>query len=189
MTTQMISVRDTCTCIGGKVNCGPCQGRGKVQCGTCGGSGRVVVFDLLTVKFQAVRVHKVRTKTQIPEDQLKKAAGVVLVDVQEKQIPVAPALRADVDALTGRLLEESCRDKPDGSRLLFQRLHVEQLSVYEVSYTFGGSGRRRLWIYGEANAVHAPSAPRAWLRLAAYILAASALLAGLAYGLWIFPGH
>src|SRR5262249_52164294 len=146
-----------------------CNGNGTVQCATCAGSGRVVQYDLLTVRFRAAQHHEVHNASPIPAERLKGAVGALLVNQRAERIDDAPAVLAEVDRVAGDLLRKSHREAEGETRLLFQWLRVEQVGVHEVHYRYGGGEARRLWIYGAADGVHAPGAPRAWIRLLAVL--------------------
>jgi hypothetical protein len=186
MQTQTVTVRDNCTCFGGKVNCTSCGGRGKVQCATCTGSGSVVQYDLLTVQFRVSLLTEVLNTTQIPEEQLKQAVGVFLVDDRNERIDQAPAVLPEVDQLTAELLKKSHQESHGETRLLFERLRVQQLGVHEVRYRYGSGNSRRLWIYGAADSVHAPGAPKAWGKLWTVLGSVAAALALAGYLLFTF---
>ncbi len=181
MQTETVQVRDNCSCFGGKVNCPQCIGHGKITCGTCTGTGRVVHYDLLTVKFRAATQTEVVNKTPIPEARLKQAAGDVLVDERADRIDAAPTVLPEVDALTDGLLQKSHEESHGDTRLHFQRLHVEQVGVQEVRYRYAAGQSRRLWIYGTADSIHAPGAPRAWIRLIALVGGIAAAMAAVGY--------
>ncbi len=164
-TVRTETIRENCTCMGGKVNCTACSGRGKVQCGPCAGTGRVKSYDLLTVKFSVVERCEVLNATDVPANLLKGATGGVRVEENGERLEQFAPVTADVDAKAHGLLRESHADRPD-TRLLFQRLHVEEVPVQEVRYWFGGPPLRKLWVYGDEEKVHAPDAPWAYGRLA-----------------------
>jgi hypothetical protein len=184
--TQSVVVHDNCTCFGGKVNCTHCNGHGKVQCTACTGSGRLVHYDLLTVAFRAPERMQVLNTTQIPEEQLKLAAGAVLVDERSERIDAVPSVLPDVDRLCGTLLQQSHDEAHGDTRLLFEQLRVEQVGVHEVRYRYLRSEPRQLWIYGTAELVHAPGAPRAWLRLVAVLSSIAVAIAAVGYLLFAF---
>jgi hypothetical protein len=179
--TQTVTVRDNCTCSGGKVNCTHCAGHGKVQCSTCAGSGSVINSDLLTVQFRSAELHEVINTSHVPEHLVKGAPGVRLVTERAERIDRAPAVLDEVDQVTSDLLQKSHREAQGETRLLFQRLRVEQVGVHEVHYRHGGGQSRRLWIYGEVDSVHAPGAPRAWMRLLAVLGIGAAVIALVVY--------
>jgi hypothetical protein len=184
--TESVTVRDNCTCFGGKVNCTHCTGHGKVECTTCTGSGRVVNFDLLTVQFRAVWLTQVVNTTHVPEEQMKQAVGTVVVDERADRIDTPPAYQAEVDRASAELLQRSHSEAHGDTRLLFQRLRVEQVGVHEVLYRHSGSESRRLWIYGVTDHVHAPGAPRTHMRLFALLGGIAAAIAAVGYLLFAF---
>jgi hypothetical protein len=175
-TTRMVTVRDNCTCFGGKVNCTTCAGRGKVTCGTCAGSGKVKTFDLLTVKFHVVDRSEVLNTTAVPVEHLRASSGKVRVVEDGERITTFPGVSPEVDKQANALLHESHAPRAD-ARLLFQRLRIEEVSVHEVRYRHGSGPAKQLWIFGDEEKVHAPGAPWSSGRLAAVIGGAVAVAA------------
>jgi hypothetical protein len=186
MQTQPATVRDNCTCFGGKVNCSNCHGSGKIQCSTCAGAGSVVNYQLLTVKFRVDERTEVINPTQIPAAQMKAAVGAVLVDERAARIDAVPAVLAEVDHPTADLLRQSHEEAQGDTRLHFQQLHIEQVGVHEVDYRYGNGKIRQLWIYGADNVVHALGAPRAWLRLLTVLAGSAIAIAAIGYLLFAF---
>lgn len=159
------TVRDNCTCMGGRVPCSACAGRGRVQCAPCAGSGRVLAHDLLTVRFHVDERSEVLNATDVPAGLLRAASGKVRVVEDGERIETFPGVLPPVDDLAHDLLRKSHAPR-EGARLLFQRLRIEEVAVQSVLYTYRGGRVRRLWIYGDEGRVHAPGAPRSWLRVA-----------------------
>jgi hypothetical protein len=162
--TRQETVNEPCTCMGGKVACNACAGRGKVQCGPCAGSGEVLTFDQLTVRFHVDERSEVLTGTDVPRELLRKASGTVRVVDEGARIEDFPHVLPEVDEAARVLLKRSQAERAD-TRLLFQRLRVEEVGVQQVHYTCGGGPVRRLWVYGDEGRVHAPGAPWSRLRL------------------------
>jgi hypothetical protein len=159
------TVRDTCTCLGGKVRCNVCAGRGKVQCTPCAGAGRVLTFDQLTVRFHVDERSEVLNATDVPPHLLQAASGKVRVVEDGERIENFPGVLPAVDEAARGLLQKSHTSKGD-TRLLFQRLRIEEVGVHEVRYSHAGTRVRRLWIFGDEQRVHAPGAPWSRLRVA-----------------------
>jgi hypothetical protein len=161
-TTKFETVRDNCTCHGGKVTCAPCAGRGKVTCAGCAGSGRVKTYDLLTVRFRVQERVEALNATGVPAEQLRASSGKVRVVEDGQRIETFPSVAPEVDQQANALLQASHAQVGPDRRLLFERLRIEEVSVHEVRYRYGGGPVRQLWIYGDEEKVHAPDAPWAW---------------------------
>jgi hypothetical protein len=175
-TTRMETVRDNCTCFGGKVDCTHCAGRGKVTCTSCAGSGKVKTFDLLTVKFHVADRSEVLNTTAVPAEQMQAASGKVRVVEDGQRITTFATVSPEVDRQANALLHESQAPRAD-ARLLFQRLRIEEVSVQEVRYRYGNGPAKQLWIFGDEEKVYAPGGPWSWPRLAAVIGGAVAVVA------------
>jgi hypothetical protein len=168
--TRVETVRDNCSCFGGKVNCGTCQGHGKVPCRPCAGSGRVKTFDQVTVQFRVSHKTEVLNATEVPSALMKQASGKVLLVEEGERVAAFSNVTPEVDQQARTMLHDAQVESQADTRLLFQRLRIEQVAVHEVTYHLGHSPtRRRLWVFGEQEQVHAPGAPWAWWRLAAII--------------------
>ena len=115
------TVRQTCQCFAGKVQCLPCQGRGKVPCATCSGSGRIKHFEQLTVHFHVDEKSQVLNSTEVPEHLMNAASGTALVDERASRIDTLAPVNAEVDRSVRVLLQKSHAIDPDASQLLFQR--------------------------------------------------------------------
>jgi hypothetical protein len=174
--TRMEPVRDPCTCNAGKVACTTCAGRGRVRCAPCAGSGRVLTFDQLKVRFQAEAKNEALTAADVPLELLRAASGKVRVVEDGERIETFPGVLPAVDEAARAMLSKAQAPRAD-TRLLFQRLRVEEMGVHEVLYTYGGGAVRRLWIYGDEGHVHAPHAPWSRLRVGAVVGAVLAVVA------------
>jgi hypothetical protein len=172
--------RDNCPwCRWGRVRCNSCNGSGSVECDDCKGRGRVKFFDQLTVKFHVARAAEAVGGAGLPAKLTLRSRGRVVHDEQAPRIEDMPPLEAAPQAR--ELLAESHAADEGDTRLLFQRLHIEEVPVHAVVYSCGGSRERRLWIYGDDRKVHAPGAPRPWLKLAVLGLGIAALVAGVVW--------
>jgi hypothetical protein len=61
-----------------------------------------------------------------------------------------------VDERTAKLLKKS-QSVPEGqTRLLFQHLHIEYVSIQEVRYRYHNSSLKSLWIYGGEHSTASP---------------------------------
>jgi hypothetical protein len=168
-TTTFETVRDNCTCHGGKVTCAPCAGRGKVTCSGCAGSGRIKTYDLLTVRFRVQERVEALNATGVPAEQLRASSGKVRVVEDGQRIETFPTVAPDVDRQANGLLHASHAVGGKDTRLLFERLRIEEVSVHEVRYRYGSGPARQLWIFGDEEKVHAPNAPWAWWKVLAII--------------------
>jgi hypothetical protein len=168
-TTSFETVRENCTCHGGKVTCTPCAGRGKVTCAGCAGSGRVKTYDLLTVRFRVQEKVEALNATAVPAEQLRASSGKVRVVEDGQRLETFSSVAPEVDRQADALLHASHAVAGPDTHLLFQRLRIEEVSVHEVRYRYGGGTARQLWIYGDEEKVHAPDAPWAWWRALAIV--------------------
>jgi hypothetical protein len=165
-----VQVRDPCTCFNGKVGCTACGGQCTVVCGDCQGNGRVKTFEQLTVHFRVHSQVEVIHTTKIPDKLLHQVRGEVLVDDRARPAMKCPTVDPAVDNRTARLLQQT-QSVPEGqTRLLFQHLHIEAVSIQEVRYHYRNSPLQSLWIYGLEQRIYAPGAPRPWGKLVAILL-------------------
>ncbi len=165
-----VEVRDNCTCFNGKVGCTACGGQCTVVCGDCQGNGRVKSFEQLTVHFRVASQVEVIHATKIPDKLLQQVRGEVLVDERATPAVNCPTVNREVDDRTTKLLQHS-RSVPEGqTRLLFQHLHIESVSIQEVRYRYRHYPLKSLWIYGLEQRIYAPGAPRPWGKLAVIAL-------------------
>src|SRR5262249_46498683 len=114
----------------------------------------------------------------------------VLVDDKTAKIETCGSITPQVDQLVTNLLRDS-HAVGSGSRVLLQRLRIEQIGIHEVLYRCGKAGQRQLWIYGDKEQVHAPNAPWAWWRALFIVLGffgVFALIAALLY-YFLFMTH
>jgi hypothetical protein len=165
-----VEVRDNCTCFNGKVGCTACGGQRTVVCGDCQGNGRVKTFEQLTVHFRVDSQVEVIHATKIPDKLLQQIGGEVLVDDRAAPAVKCPTVDRHVDERTAKLLKNSQSVPEDQTRLLFQHLHLEYVSIQEVRYRYHNSPVKSLWIYGREQRIYAPGAPRPWGKLAAIVL-------------------
>jgi hypothetical protein len=175
---QSVQVRDNCTCFNGKVGCTVCGGQRTVVCSDCQGNGRVKTFEQLTVHFRVDSQSEVIHATKIPDKLLRQVHGETLVDERAAPALKCPAVDRTVDDRIEKLLKKS-QAVPEGqTRLLFQHLHIEYVSIQEVRYRYRNSPLKSLWIYGSEQRIYAPESPWPWGKLAV-ILLGCALVAGI----------
>jgi hypothetical protein len=165
-----VEVRDNCTCFNGKVGCTVCAGQCTVVCGDCQGNGRVKTFEQLTIHFQVDSQIELIHATKIPDKLLQQIAGEVLVDDRAAPAVKCPPVDRNVDECIAKLLKKSQSVPEDRTRLLFQYLRIEYVSIQEVRYRYNNSPVKSLWIYGKEQRIFAPGAPRPWGKLAAIVL-------------------
>jgi hypothetical protein len=174
---KAVEVRDNCTCFNGKVGCTACGGQCTVVCGDCQGNGRIKTFEQLIVHFRVDYQVEVIHATKIPDNLLQQVRGEVLVDDRAAPAVKCPTVGPQVDDRTAKLLKKSQSVPEAQTRLLFQHLHIEYVSIQEVRYHYRNSPLKSLWIYGSEQRIYAPGAPRPWGKLAATVLG-FALLVG-----------
>lgn len=167
---QPVQVRDNCTCFNGKVGCTGCGGQRTVVCGDCQGNGRVKTFEQLTIHFRVDSQVEVIHATKIPDKLLQQVHGEILVDDREAVALKSPAVDRPVDERIEKLLKKSQSVTEGQTRLLFQHLHIESVSIQEVHYRYHNSALKSLWIYGREQRIYAPGAPWPWGKLAAILL-------------------
>jgi hypothetical protein len=141
-----------------------------VVCGDCQGNGRVKIFEQLTVHIRVASQVEVIHDTKIPDKLLQQVRGEVLVDERATPAVKCPTVNRGVDDRTAKLLQQS-RSVPEGqTRLRFQHLHIESVSIQEVRYRYRHYPLKSLWIYGLDQRIYAPGVPRPWGKLAAIAL-------------------
>jgi|SRR5579884_558320 len=173
---QPVEVRDNCTCFNGKVGCSACGGQCTVVCGDCQGSGRVKTFEQVTIHFRVDSQVEAIHDTKIPDHLLQQVHGETLVDDRVAPAAACPTLDPRVDERTAKLLKKS-QSVPEGqTRLLFQHLHIEYVSIQEVRYRYHNSSPKSLWIYGSEQRIYAPGAPRPWGKFVAILLGCALLI-------------
>jgi hypothetical protein len=164
----------------GRDTCNWCHGSGRVTCGDCHGRGQVKFYSQLKVVFRVDRAEKAVGNMGLPEQLVLGARGEELMNWQSDRIDHPPSINPDADACLERLLRTSHREESADTRLLQQRAEVERVPVFEVTYSYLGGQKRRLWVYGPDHRVHAPDAPWRWGLLTAVIIGSVLLGAGLA---------
>ena len=169
---------------GGRTTCSGCGGSGRRVCSGCGGAGRVKTFDLLTVQFRVDEHCEVLNTTEVPPAMLRASSGKVRVAEDGERVETFPGVRPEVDEKAHALLRQAQAAKGD-TRLLFQRLRIEEVGVHEVRYWYGGPPLRHLWIFGDEERVHAPGAPWSWGRVAAIVGGALAVVIAVAVALFL----
>lgn len=179
-TTRSEMVREPCTCIGGRVTCNFCHGRGTQGCGDCAGSGKIRTFQLLTIRFECPTLEDVLHATKVPEKLLSAAPGEVLVEERAELVERCPPVEPEVERRAAALLERSRPADPRTRRIHFQRIHVKRVQVQEVQYLYRGS-QRRLWIYGDDQRIYAPGLPWPWGKLLLILTGVAGLIVFFAF--------
>jgi hypothetical protein len=173
MTTIMVpyTIFVACGCGSGLVSCSACDGSGRCDCATCAACGTVKMYDKLTVVFNAPeRSESLRPEGLSAED-LEGVDGEVVADERSSWLAGCPSLSADVRPHAAAMIAESQKANRQDVRLLFQRLTVVSVPVFEVHYRYRGRRERCLWVVGMQRRVIAPTAPRAWGRIVAIVVA------------------
>jgi hypothetical protein len=165
-----VAFRERCSCDGGRVTCSACSGNGRITCSTCAGSGQVKTFEQLTVQFRPEAQAAVLDPTEVPDDQVARMSGEVMIDERAARIEQVLSVMPDVDRSVQQLLQKAQAHPERKTRLLFQHLHVERLTIHEVRYQYAGVDRQ-LWICGNEKYVYAPGAPRQWRKLVLLVAA------------------
>ncbi|HXG12158.1 MAG TPA: hypothetical protein VNK04_20555 [Gemmataceae bacterium] len=173
LSTQTVTIRDSCTCAGGKVTCSSCSGNGRIVCPGCDGSGCVKTFDQLTVCFRCDTLSAVLDETGVPDQLVGELSGEVVVDERGPRVDRVSPVTPEVDRQVRTLLQKSHAVDEAQSRILLQQLRVERVGIQEVRYRYAGV-ERQLWICGNEQYVHAPGVPWQWKRLAAILAGAAA---------------
>jgi hypothetical protein len=168
---QIMTVRDSCTCLNGRVTCGSCSGNGRNVCPTCSGSARVKTFDQLTVRFRSEELAATLDATDLPDRLVARASGELAVDEQAERIARFPETTPEVDRRAKELLDKSQGVDEREVRIRRQHLRVERVSIHEVRYMYAGVSHR-LWIYGNERRIHAPGAPWLWKRMLGVVVGA-----------------
>lgn len=171
----------------GEISCGHCQGVGGVECTACLGHRKLVHSDQVIIHYQNRLEEKVLTGTAIPVGLIADASSKTAYREEAHRLePVAghggggpfrgmaARVNGRVNAAANELIEGE-RLAPD-EKIIKQRLTVESLPVYELTYRWGGD-LRRCWFYGHDQAIHAPGYPISRMRVAGTAVAAAALLA------------
>lgn len=68
------------------VRCGTCQGRGRVPCDVCLTRGQLKVYLKLTVSWKTHRDEEVVERTDLPDELIKNASGVIAVQDQQLRV-------------------------------------------------------------------------------------------------------
>lgn len=173
--------QESCSCFGGKVSCGSCMGSGQHTCSRCQGQGRIRSFDLLTALFRFIKLEDVLDATDMPDALLGKVSGEVLIDEREERLSKSARVSDEVDVRANRLLSKSQNIPNTRIVLHFQRLHIEQVGIYEATYRYKEHPEQRLWVYGAEGKVYAPNAPKSWGRILLFALGVLALLGVIGY--------
>lgn len=167
------------TCSGsGQVTCSTCTGSGRVTCPTCDGATRLKHYLRLHVGWKThVRDHVIE-KTDLPDEMIAGAVGVVIHAEEEERLePIGGGaaasgggpyrggggrVNAEVNETANRLLQ--AHRFPGGTKLHRQALVVRAVPVYEACYRWGKE-TRRFWVFGSDEQVYAPKYPLSIVRL------------------------
>ena len=124
-------------------------------------------------------------ETPVPDNLIGKLHGEVMLDEKSAYIESLPPLAPEIDAKIEAMLQVSHEKDENHARILLQSIHVEQVPVHEVRYSYAGVDRK-LWICGQENLVYAPGTPwnRGRLAMLGGILAGFMIAAGVA--VWFF---
>jgi hypothetical protein len=187
--TYTESYTESCsTCWGsGQVTCSTCGGDGRVTCPTCSGATRVKHFQQLHVAWKTLVADQVIEKTDLPDDLIGGAVGIVIHAEEEDRLEPSVGgaggpyrgggrVNAEVNEVSNRLLQ-SHRFRP-GTKLHRQSLVVRAVPVYEARYAWGKE-TRRFWVYGTDQQVHAPKYPLSIIRLGMAIGIPTAVVGGM----------
>jgi hypothetical protein len=169
------SYTETCGRCGGdgKVTCPLCDRSGRVTCPTCRGAARLKHFQQLWVAWNTQVTDEVIERTDLPDDLIGGAVGIVIHAEEEDHLEPAAGgaggpyrgggrVNADVNEVSNKLIQ-SHRFK-GGTKLHRQSLTVRAVPVYEARYPWGKE-TRRFWIYGTDQQVYAPEFPLSISRL------------------------
>jgi len=153
-------VQKMCMCMGGKVRCSACAGRGTKVCGECQGHGALKFSNVLNVRFHAVTLTDFVNPSAVPDQLIQASSGDILHENRAGRITDFPGIADEIDRRTRDALRKSQTAGDAAPRILFQNLCIQRVPVHDVSYQYSHSGPKRLWIYGKENSVYAPDAPR-----------------------------
>jgi hypothetical protein len=191
--TYSESYTETCwRCSGdGQVTCSRCSGSGRVICPTCDGATKLKHFLQLHVAWKTHVADQVLEKTDLPDDLIAGAEGVVIHAEEEDRLePIGGGaaaagggpyrggggrVNAEVNEAANRLIQS--HRFPGGTKLHRQSLVVRAVPVYEAHYRWGKE-TRRFWVFGTDKQVHAPKFPLSLIRLGMAIGIPAAVLAG-----------
>ncbi len=187
---------ETCSrCSGsGRVTCSTCGGDGQITCPTCNGARQLKHFLELRVSYRTSVYDNIIEKTDLPNDLIAGATGVVIHAEEEDRLEPATAavqdgpyrgggrVNAEVNEAINRLIVS--HPTPRGQKLHRQSLMVRSVPVYEAHYTWGKE-TRRFWVYGTDLQILAPKYPISLVRVGFAVgvpttLVGTAALVGLA---------
>jgi hypothetical protein len=143
----------------------------------------VKFYQELTVVFRPDLMEEVLDTAALPGQLTIKASGEVVCDQQADHLEKAPGISPEIDAAVMDLFQKAQAPVGAETRLLFQRLHIEQVPVFEVAYEYRGRAAQKLWVYGKERQMHAPGIPWARGKLFGLVLGIIILIAG---SVWAF---
>jgi len=186
--TYTESYTETCgRCSGsGQVTCSNCDGSGRVTCPTCRGATRLKHYQELFVSWNTHVTDKVIEKTDLPDDLVGGAVGIVIHAEEEDRIEPSASggggpyrgggrVNTEVNGAVNELLQG--HRFRDGTKLHRQSLVVRAVPVYEARYRWGKE-TRRFWVYGTDQQVYAPKYPLSIVRLGMAIGIPAAVVGG-----------
>ncbi|CAI8044249.1 Protein SSUH2 homolog, partial [Geodia barretti] len=143
----------------GRVTCGTCQGRGRVPCDVCLTRGKLKVYLKLTVSWKTHRDEEVVERTDLPDELIKNASGVIAVQDQQLRVYAVTGFPDDdVNRASSRLVQKHASAWPN-ERILMQRQQVRVVPVAEAACSWK-SKTFSYFVYGEDHLVYAPAYPQ-----------------------------
>jgi hypothetical protein len=195
--TYTESYTESCGNCGGdgQVTCATCDGSGRVICPTCDGATRVKHYRRLHVEWKTTVADHVIEKTDLPDEMVSGAIGIVVHAEEEDQLEASAAgpaaagagdrgpyrgagggrVNAEVSAVASRLIQS--HRFPGGTKLHRQSLHVRAVPVYEARYKWG-KATRRFWVVGNDEQVYAPNFPRSIVRIGLAVAIPTVIVGG-----------
>jgi hypothetical protein len=119
---------------------------------------------MLVVRFRTRSDVPVLNAGRVPPNEIQSDPGTVPAEIEETRLTALPAVNADVDRESARLLAAH-QPTHDNCRILRQRFSVTCVPVTEVHYQLKGRKGKGggLWIHGLQQAVYAPHLPKSAL--------------------------
>ncbi|XP_078669015.1 protein SSUH2 homolog [Branchiostoma floridae x Branchiostoma belcheri] len=153
--------RETCHwCHGsGRRRCVRCGGDGRVTCGVCRGCRDLKWYIQLTVNFKNMVSDHVTERTDMPDELIKDAGGMVIFQQTLIRVwPITHFTDQDVNANSQSLVQYHNSTYERAGRILQQRHTLRNVPVFEIDYSWQ-EVNTRYWVYGNEHRVHAPDYP------------------------------